>query len=145
MLKARKKTDLNQTDTLIGQETSMEGQLRSKASTRIDGRIKGDIECEGDCIVGERGHAESNVRARHISIAGKVIGDVFTEGTLTILSTGSLHGNCEAATLIIEEGGVFNGTSSMSKNESQSDATTDNKQHKTKKVDAHLEEAKAAN
>lgn len=113
MFKKRKKVDLNQTDTLIGQETTMEGQLRSQASVRIEGEIQGDIHCEGDCIIGESGHAQSNVRARNISIAGKVSGDVVAEGTLTILTTGTLLGDCQAATLVIEEGGLFNGRSQM--------------------------------
>lgn len=109
----KKKTDLNQTDTLIGEETAMEGELRSQTSIRIEGKFTGNITCEGDCIIGENGHAESNVRARNISIAGEVRGHMKAQETLTILSTGVLIGDCQAAKLIIEEGGLFNGKSSM--------------------------------
>lgn len=109
----KKKPNPNQTDTLVGQETVLEGVLRSESSIRIEGQIKGDIECAGDCIIGERGDVQSNIRARNISIAGRVSGDMIAEGTLTILSTGALHGDCRVSTLIIEEGGIFNGRSVM--------------------------------
>lgn len=115
--KNRKETpNPDQTDTLVGQETVMEGVLRSQSSIRIEGQFKGDIQCEGDCVIGEKGSAETSIHARNISIAGKVTGNMYADGTLTILSTGTLLGDCHATTLIIEEGGTFNGRSAMNDN-----------------------------
>lgn len=113
MLKPAKKPPLDQTDTLIGKESAFEGHIRSQSSIRIEGQMKGDIHCEGDCIIGESGVVESNIHARNVSIAGKVNGDVHASGTLSILSTGTLIGNCHVKTLIIEEGGIFHGHSHM--------------------------------
>ncbi|OJF16684.1 MAG: hypothetical protein A6D91_11245, partial [Bacillaceae bacterium G1] len=112
MLKS-KKPPLEHTDTLIGKDSVMEGKIRSQAGIRIEGQMKGDIDCEGDCIIGESSVAESNIRARNVSIAGKVIGDVHASGTLSILSSGTLIGNCRVKMLVIEEGGIFHGQSHM--------------------------------
>jgi cytoskeletal protein CcmA (bactofilin family) len=103
----------NTTDTLIGEGTAFEGRIKSEASIRIEGSITGDIECMGDVIIGEHGSVKSNIAARDIVLAGTVQGNIVTKGKLTITSTGSLLGNINAASFIIEEGGLFQGTSKM--------------------------------
>ncbi|MBD2868883.1 bactofilin family protein [Paenibacillus arenilitoris] len=101
------------TDTLVGEGTTFEGKIKSEASVRIEGHVIGDIECAGSVTIGERGSARSNVSARDLILAGKLTGDVSVEGTLTIHPTGELNGNLSAGSLLIEAGGIFNGTSTM--------------------------------
>jgi|GEM_PF-305383 len=101
------------TDTLIGEGSVLEGRIVSAASLRLEGRITGDIECAGDVIIGERGCATSNITAREVVLAGQVVGNVKATGKLTITATGSLQGNIRAASISIEEGGVFQGMSLM--------------------------------
>jgi cytoskeletal protein CcmA (bactofilin family) len=115
MFKNKKSTVINPntTDTLIGEGSIFEGKIRSEASVRIEGQITGDIDCLGDVLVGERGIVKSNIIARNVIIAGSVYGNVGTKGKLTITTTGKLHGNSNAASFIIEEGGLFQGSSMM--------------------------------
>jgi cytoskeletal protein CcmA (bactofilin family) len=75
--------------------------------------VTGDIECTGDITVGEHGVVKSNINARNIIIAGSVHGNIVTKGVLKITSTGKLYGNTTAASLMIDEGGIFQGTSKM--------------------------------
>jgi len=109
----KKKIDPNTTDTLIGEGSVFEGRIKSEASLRIEGQITGDIDCLGDVTIGESGQARSNISARHVTIAGAVHGNVTTKGVLTITSTGRLFGNASSQSLIIEEGGIFEGLSRM--------------------------------
>lgn len=113
MFKKKKIMNPNTTDTLIGEGTTFEGRIKSEASIRIEGGITGDIECTGDVIIGEHGVVKSNISARDVVLAGNVHGNIITKGKLTITSTGSLQGNISAAFFIIEEGGLFQGTSKM--------------------------------
>ena len=114
MFKTKKSIiDPSNTDTLIGEGTTFEGNLNSKASVRIEGSITGDIECGGDVIIGESGTAHSKLTARDLVLAGTLIGNVKVTGKLTICSTGTLKGNIEAGSFIIEAGGIFNGSSTM--------------------------------
>ncbi|ANE46973.1 cell shape determination protein CcmA [Paenibacillus swuensis] len=112
---SKKKAALNPntTDTLVGEGSIFEGKITSEASVRIEGQITGDISCQGDVIVGEEGIVKSNIAARDVVIAGAVHGNVNTKGKLTIMSTGKLYGNTNAAAFIIEEGGLFQGMSKM--------------------------------
>lgn len=111
--KKRKKINPNTTDTLIGEGSTFEGKIKSEASLRIEGRLSGDIECLGDVTVGENGHVNSNINARNVTIAGSVHGNVTTNGGLTITATGRLYGNVITHSLIIAEGGIFEGQSRM--------------------------------
>lgn len=110
----KSKINVAKTDTLLGENTIIEGTIRSQASMRIEGRVVGEVRCDGDLTVGEKANVESHITGRNVTIAGKVKGDVTASGKLAITSTGQLIGNVSAASLTIEEGAVFSGTSMMS-------------------------------
>ena len=105
------------TDTFIGDGTVFEGKIRSAAGLRLEGKLNGDLECEGDVVIGESGIANSNITARNVILAGQITGNVTIKGKLTITSTGKLYGNMSSATLTIEEGGLFQGNSIMDQDE----------------------------
>jgi cytoskeletal protein CcmA (bactofilin family) len=117
MFKDNKKLEAGVTDTLIGAGTEMNGYLKSMAGVRIEGAYHGDIESNGDIVIGEGGVAKSNITARDVTIAGKVYGDVHTRGKLVITPTGQLHGNSHASILLVQEGGILNGSSQMERME----------------------------
>lgn len=114
MFKGKKKQiNPNITDTLVGEGSHFEGRIKSEASLRIEGMVTGDMECTGDVTVGERGIVKSNISARNIIIAGSVHGNIMSKGILKITATGKLYGNTTTASLMIDEGGLFQGTSKM--------------------------------
>ena len=125
MLSGKKKfIDTKTTDTLIGESTRCEGHIVSEASLRIEGWVHGDIECAGDVTIGENAVLHSNIQAREVIIAGKVRGDISTTGKLTILHTGELIGNINVRSFTIQDGGLFQGTSSMNGSTGSSSGST---------------------
>lgn len=119
MLEKRKKNkhvSVKMTDTLVGENSVLEGALHSKASLRIEGIMRGDIRCDGDVTIGKNGQAYSNITARNVIAAGQIEGSIETKGMLTVTSTGKVVGKIEVAKLAISEGGIFNGTSEMGTN-----------------------------
>lgn len=116
MFKSKVKTtkvDPNTTDTIIGEGSSFEGNIKSDAGLRVEGQIKGDIQCQGDVTIGEKGLVHSNISARNIIIAGTVHGNVHATNKLSINAKGKLYGDIVTHTLCIEEGSIFEGTSKM--------------------------------
>ncbi|MCD1259594.1 polymer-forming cytoskeletal protein [Paenibacillus athensensis] len=109
-----RRIDARTTDTLIGESTIFEGKIVSEASLRVEGQLVGDIECAGDVTIGENAVLQSNIHGRDVIIAGKVRGNVHTKGKLVVTSSGLLVGNIEVRSFVIEEGGVFQGMSTMS-------------------------------
>ncbi len=127
MFKSSKKS-YQGTDTLIGQGTEIEGMIKCTTNLRVEGKVSGDIECTQDITIGETSVCNSNIAAKEIVIAGKVYGDLTIKEKLTIMPSGQLHGNFTSQSLIIHEGGVFNGQSSMTRQQ----ATTHKKDTENK-------------
>ncbi|WP_223068123.1 bactofilin family protein [Paenibacillus caui] len=101
------------TYTLVGQGSDMEGRLKSQSGVRIEGVFRGEIESAGEVVIGASGEAHSNIKGASIIVAGKVFGDLVTEGRVTLLENGHIVGNVDARTLVIAEGGVLNGETRM--------------------------------
>ena len=115
MKKSRKRKSASSkgASTLISQGSQVDGSLSCESDLRIDGRFNGSIESSGDVVIGESAVARSNITAKEVIIAGKVYGDIAAEGKLPITSTGQMHGDVTASSLIIMEGGILNGASRM--------------------------------
>lgn len=99
--------------SLIGKDATIEGKLSIKQSIRIDGRIKGEVEAADTVTIGGSGDIEGNIKAKNVVIGGKVSGSLVVTGKVTLEAAAELHGDLSASRLIIEEGAVFNGRSSM--------------------------------
>ena len=126
-----KKDEIN---TIFGQQTEFDGKLRTKGSIRIEGKINGTINADGDVFVGESGTVSSSIEARKVVIAGKVDGNVTANDKLEILQTGTLKGDIKAKNLVIEEGAKFIGKSEPLENKG-------NRQKPGTKVEKNVEKS----
>ncbi|MFC0215596.1 polymer-forming cytoskeletal protein [Paenibacillus chartarius] len=113
MIGSKRRLDHTATDTIIGEGTLCEGKIVSEASIRIEGHLEGEVECGGDVTVGENADLNASIIARDVTIAGKVRGNVTCKGKLTVLSSGQLIGNIDVKSIVIMEGGLFQGMSAM--------------------------------
>ncbi|BFH24719.1 polymer-forming cytoskeletal protein [Paenibacillus melissococcoides] len=109
------------TDTFIGHGTDMNGTIHSQSNVRIDGKFTGELSSSGTITVGERGEAHSTLIARHVVVAGTVVGDIRTTGKLLITSSGQVLG--QSGLLVVEEGGILNGTSMVDREAKEGTAT----------------------
>ncbi len=106
-------------ETVLAQHTTFEGKLKSEGNLRFDGVLEGELTVNGDVVVGEHGNVRGNIQATNVIVAGKVFGNVDTKGRLEILSTGRLHGDISVGSLIIDEGGVLQGKSTVVSSEAE--------------------------
>jgi cytoskeletal protein CcmA (bactofilin family) len=102
-------TDLN----FLGRGTVIEGTIRADNSVRVDGVLKGKLVCKNTLTVGMNGELEGEIEAKNAIIGGKLKGKINVAEKLVLESKSSLIGELRASKLIIEEGAVFEGTSSM--------------------------------
>jgi cytoskeletal protein CcmA (bactofilin family) len=67
-------------DTIIGRTTTIQGTLILRDSVRIDGKVLGNIEADGDSkitvAVGPTGEIKGDIKAHRVMVAGKVAGRV---------------------------------------------------------------------
>lgn len=106
-------TENRTSDTVIGKETDIEGNINSNCTVKIEGSFKGEIFTSSDVIIEENGVVTGNIKAAKVSIAGKVEGNVVSFELLEIEPTGKLIGDIEVKSISISEGAIFKGRSVM--------------------------------
>jgi cytoskeletal protein CcmA (bactofilin family) len=96
-------------DIIVGLSSTINGDLISDGSIRIDGKVTGDITSKGDVIIGDHAVVKSNITAEYCEISGNVEGSVHSETQLKIFKSGELNGDITVSSFTIEEGGIFSG------------------------------------
>lgn len=100
--------------TYIHRGTTLLGQLIGEGRVRVHGTVKGDVKVTGVLEVSQAGVIDGElVEADEVKILGRVRADVVAGGKVEIWNGGELVGNVKAASLDIEEGAFFTGTSEM--------------------------------
>lgn len=100
-------------ETIIGKDTIIEGKIKLPTSLRIDGKVYGAIESEGNVYIGKSGYTEPAIQAKNVIVAGEANGDIKTSEKIQIHASGKVTGKIDSNGLIIEEGGIFNGNSTI--------------------------------
>ena len=111
------KTDIKTGELVafLGKNTSFEGKIGFEGMARLDGKFDGEIFSGDILIVGENAVINGEINVDTLVVDGKVSGNVSATGKIEIHSTGRLYGNITAPSLVIEEGGLFDGTCKMDK------------------------------
>lgn len=116
---------------VIGEGTTIKGDLISTGDLRIDGNVIGSINTKSKCVIGNSATVTGNVEARNCDISGKIDGDVKVSEVLLIKETGVINGDLRTSKLVIENGGEFNGSCTMGSSVSMSaPSKTDQGDHK---------------
>jgi len=100
--------------TIIGEDVRIKGELEANGNIRLEGMVEGHIAIAGDLLLGEHGKVIGNIAAHNIMVSGKVEGDIKTQGRIEIMTTGHIQGDVTCTALIIDEGGILQGSSTMS-------------------------------
>lgn len=103
--------------TVIGKDTAISGSLLGTGPLRIDGRVDGEVNIDGDIIIGETAVINAQVKGRNIRLAGKVYGNVLAAGKLEVLAGGTVNGDIDAHKLQVEDGAILRGSLSMQNTE----------------------------
>ena len=95
--------------------SSTQGELRFETSFRVDGRFSGAVTSEGDLVVGEGGEVEGDLKVGALFVIGTVRGTVQASRRVQIAPGGKLYAELETPSLVIEDGALFEGRCSMSR------------------------------
>lgn len=99
---------------LLEPGVEVEGQMKFPSGmVRLNSRFKGEIASEGTLVVADQGEIEGVIRARLISVAGKVKGAVHASERLEIKEHGVVLGDIYTPTLVVDPGGFFDGQCHM--------------------------------
>lgn len=113
MFSRKEEIDTTKIDTIIGKETTIDGVIEAKGVLRVEGKVTGKLNTNGDIIVAAGGLVEAEIKCRSISIAGTIRGNIESSGVLEIEPSGKLYGDISVAKLAIGDGAVFHGACKM--------------------------------
>jgi cytoskeletal protein CcmA (bactofilin family) len=97
--------------TVLGEGTQWHGDIQAGVEgLRVEGTLEGGIYCQGDVVVATTGFVKGTIQARRLTVTGRVEGVFKVETCLEILDSGRVEGEVELGTLIVDEGGILQGT-----------------------------------
>ena len=95
--------------TFLDSSTVFEGKLQCADSLRIDGVVKGEIQCAQKVAIGETGRVSATIEADTVVIAGEVNGNITARRKVTLEKTGRLNGDLCTPGIVIQEGAKLEG------------------------------------
>lgn len=104
-------------ESFVGVNSQFKGDIKTKGTLRIDGEVEGNVEVDW-LILGETAHLKGDVAARGIIVGGRVEGNIKAKEIIEIKSKGQVIGEITTTKLSVAEGAIFEGRSSMHREES---------------------------
>lgn len=112
-------TPPDKVNLVIGKDTYFKGSIKAKGLIRIDGEMEGEIDTQGDVIIGEGGRVNLDLKARHVAIAGRFEGNLEAVGKLEIRSSGIVVGSVKTNAVVLDDGAIFSGNLEMKEKDQQ--------------------------
>jgi len=98
----------------VGGGTLVTGEATFKAMLRVDGHLSGKISStSGTLIVGANGVVDANIEVAVAIIHGTINGDIIATQRLELGRAAKVNGNIQTPSLMIEQGGIFEGSCKM--------------------------------
>ncbi len=95
--------------TIISQGTAIEGIINSNGNLRLDGQFKGQIQVEGNIVIGKEGIVQAEIHCHTLTIAGKIRGNLYVQEQVILEKEAVVIGDIQSRYLIVNEGAVFHG------------------------------------
>jgi len=102
-------------ESIIGEQSTFEGNFRSESSVRVRGAVQGELESKRSVFIEERARVNAKVTGAAIVVAGEIDGQLHCNGRVEIKPSGRVTGEIHAATLVMHEGAFFEGQLKMVK------------------------------
>lgn len=96
-------------NTIIGNGTKIVGDLNINGFVRIDGDIDGNLETEGNVIIGDKARIRGNLKAKSAIIGGIVLGDIISVEGIKILSSAAVVGDIISKKVQIDDKATVHG------------------------------------
>jgi len=96
-------------NTIIGNGSSISGDVHINGFIRIDGDIDGNLETDGNVIIGENARIRGNLNAKSVIIGGIILGNVHAAENVKLLSNAVVIGDIISHKVQIEDKSTFHG------------------------------------
>ena len=102
-----------QVRNLIGNGTTIKGDIESNGDIRIDGHLIGSLKSNGKVVIGQTGVMEGDLTCKQAEVSGVVKGNINTEELTALKATSKVEVDLNTKQLLIEVGAQFSGKCTM--------------------------------
>ncbi len=88
--------------------TNIEGSVQADKDIRIDGSLKGNLNCKGKVIIGPTGFISGEVQCENAVIEGRFEGIMMVGDVLHVKETARVEGDVTTQKLVVQPGSIFN-------------------------------------
>lgn len=110
--------------TILTASCHFKGKLYCKGTSRIAGKIEGEIVSEGLLILEEAAEIDAIIRGEEVCVAGNMRGTVYASRKIELLPTCCFEGSLHTPVLVVQEGAHMQGQIKMETAEPLSSSLT---------------------
>ncbi len=110
------------TRSFLGAGCVLEGDFNGDGSFECSGDFEGAIDISGDLVIGRSGNARADLKARRISIEGRLLGNATGTEKVEVGVSGHVEGDVRAPAVQFAEGAFFEGNVEMRRAEAGAEA-----------------------
>ena len=100
--------------SVIGPTLVIKGELSADEDLIIEGKIEGTIaHHKKHLTVGKQGRVKADIHASSVIIEGRLVGDIHSEGLVSLANGADVKGNIFCARIVMEDGARFAGKIDM--------------------------------
>jgi cytoskeletal protein CcmA (bactofilin family) len=108
------KTANAKVDTIIGQQTRINGDVHFSGGLHVDGQVRGNVIAEGGSgavlTVSEHGNIEGNVQVPNVILNGTVTGNVVSDERIELAAKARVNGDVHYQLIEMAMGAEVNGS-----------------------------------
>jgi len=93
--------------------TSIEGTVIANSDIRIDGSLKGILQCKGRVIIGPEGNVEGEITCDNAVIEGSFSGKLKVADLLNVRENANIQGEVNTDKLLVQPGAIYNVSCAM--------------------------------
>ena len=96
--------------TVRGRSAKIDGAFGDAEYVEVHGDVTGDLRVAGVLVINEEATVNGNATAQSIRVEGEFTGDLRATEAIEIGASGTVNGTLKCDELVVERGGIFNGT-----------------------------------
>ena len=96
-------------NTIIGKGSAISGNMKVNGFIRIDGDIDGNLETDGNVIVGELARIRGDLTAKSVIIGGIIKGNITAKESVKILAEAAVIGDVISRKVQVDGSAIIHG------------------------------------
>lgn len=97
------------TDTIIGKNTVIDGEITGSQPVVVEGTVKGRIALDALVTIANEGRVEADIETPQVQIDGQLTGNVVAKERVEISAEGRMVGDIRSPRILIADGAGFKG------------------------------------